>query len=82
MADSQAVTGIETPLLNYVNNEWRKPETAELLDVTNPATGAVLTQVPLSPAEAVHEAATAAAEALPEWRRTPPVQRIQYLFAL
>ena len=42
----------------------------------------VLAQVPLSPAEEVHQAATAAADALHEWRRTPPVQRIQYLFTL
>ena len=79
---SQAVTGAQTPLPNYVNNTWQTSEAAELLDVTNPATGEVLTQVPLSPAEEVHHAATAAADALHEWRRTPPVQRVQYLFAL
>ncbi len=79
---SQAVTGVQTPLPNYVNNTWQTSEAAELLDVTNPATGEVLTQVPLSPAEEVHHAATAAADALHEWRRTPPVQRVQYLFAL
>ena len=79
---SQAVPGVQTPLPNYVNNTWQKSEAAELIDVINPATGEVLTQVPLSPAEEVHQAATAAADALHEWRRTPPVQRIQYLFAL
>lgn len=73
---------LQTPLLNYVNNTWQKSEAAELIDVTNPATGEVLTQVPLSPAEEVQQAATAAADALHEWRRTPPVQRVQYLFAL
>ena len=79
---SQAGTGVQTPLPNYVNNTWQTSETAELLDVTNPATGEVLTQVPLSSAEEVHHAATAAADALHEWRQTPPVQRVQYLFAL
>ena len=79
---SEVGTGVQTPLPNYVNNTWQKSEAAELLDVTNPATGEVLTQVPLSPAEEVHQAVTAAADALHEWRRTPPVQRVQCLFAL
>ena len=79
---SQAVQGVQTPLPNYIDNTWQKSAADELLDVTNPATGEVLTQVPLSPAEEVDQAATAAAAALQEWRRTPPVQRIQYLFAL
>ena len=73
---------VQIPLLNYINGEWQKSAADERLDVTNPATGEVLTQVPLSPAEEVHQAATDAATALREWRRTPPVQRIQYLFTL
>ena len=79
---SDVVSGVHTPLQNYINSEWQKSEAAELIDVTNPATGEALAQVPLSPAEEVHRAATAAAEALHEWRRTPPVQRVQYLFTL
>ena len=79
---SQVVSGVQTPLLNYIDNAWQKSTTNELLDVTNPATAEVLTQVPLSPAEEVNQAATAAATALHEWRRTPPVERIQYLFKL
>lgn len=73
---------VQTPLSNYIDSTWQKSATDELLDVTNPATGEVLAQVPLSPVEEVHQAATAAVEALREWRRTPPVQRVQYLFAL
>ena len=81
-SSSRMVSGIQTPLPNYINSEWQKSEADELIDVTNPATGEALAQVPLSPAEEVHQATTAAAEALHEWRRTPPVQRVQYLFAL
>ena len=81
-SSSRMVSGLQTPLSNYINSEWQKSEADELIDVTNPATGEALAQVPLSPAEEVHQAATAAAEALHEWRRTPPVQRIQYLFTL
>ncbi len=73
---------VQTPLPNYIDNTWKKSAADELIDVTNPATGEVLTQVPLSPAEEVDQAATAASAALQEWRQTPPVQRIQYLFAL
>lgn len=70
------------PILNYIDNTWHESAAVNLLDVKNPATGEVLTQVPLSPADEVHQAATAAATALDGWRRTPPVQRIQYLFKL
>ncbi len=70
------------PILNYINNTWHESAAVNLLDVTNPATGEVLTQVPLSPTDEVHQAATAAASAFDEWRGTPPVQRVQYLFKL
>ena len=79
---TSAVPTVQTPLPNYIDNEWQKSTANELLDVTNPATGEVLTRVPLSPTEEVHQAATAAATARHEWRRTPAVQRIQYLFTL
>jgi len=65
-----------------MNNAWQKSVADARLDVTNPATGEILNQVPLSPADEVHQAAAAAAAALDEWRRTPPVQRVQYLFKL
>ena len=73
---------LQMSIRNYINNTWHESVAVNLLDVTNPATGEVLTQVPLSPADEVHQAATAAASALDEWRRTPPVQRVQYLFKL
>ena len=73
---------LQMPIRNYINNTWQESAAAELLDVTNPATGEVLTQVPLSPSEEVVQAATAAVSAFDEWRRTPPVQRVQYLFKL
>ncbi|MCY4402707.1 MAG: CoA-acylating methylmalonate-semialdehyde dehydrogenase [Candidatus Poribacteria bacterium] len=67
---------------NYINNTWMQSEASDQLNVTNPATGEVLAQVPLSPVEEVNQAATAASNAFDEWRRTPPVQRVQYLFKL
>ena len=69
-------------LLNYVDGEWRQSSATDYLEVINPATNDVLGQVPLSPAAEVNEAAQAAAIAFEEWRRTPAVERIQYLFRL
>ena len=65
----------QSPILNYIDNTWQESLTENLLDVTNPATGEVLSRVPLSPSREVGQAVTAATNALDEWRRTPPVQR-------
>ncbi|MGQ4650405.1 CoA-acylating methylmalonate-semialdehyde dehydrogenase [Lyngbya aestuarii] len=69
-------------LPNYINGEWSASSATEFLDVVNPATAEVLTQVPLSPKSDVEVATTAAAVAFTSWRRTPPTQRVQYLFRL
>ncbi|WP_339380512.1 CoA-acylating methylmalonate-semialdehyde dehydrogenase [Coleofasciculus sp. FACHB-SPT9] len=70
------------PLPNYINGEWCASRTTEYLDVVNPATAEVLTQVPLSLASDVEAAAVAAAAAYPNWRRIPATERVQYLFKL
>jgi malonate-semialdehyde dehydrogenase (acetylating) / methylmalonate-semialdehyde dehydrogenase len=67
---------------NYIDGEWRSSEAREHLDVFNPASGEVLGKVPLSPAEEVVQAVRAGTQAFQEWRRTPPVERVQYLFKL
>jgi malonate-semialdehyde dehydrogenase (acetylating) / methylmalonate-semialdehyde dehydrogenase len=69
-------------LKNYVNGEWQSSSASEYLDVVNPATAEVLGQVPLSPAAEVDQAAQAAQAAFDNWRRTPPTDRVQYLFKL
>ena len=69
-------------LLNYIDGEWRASKATEYLDVVNPATAEALARVPLSPAAEVDAAAWAAAESFKLWRRTPPPERIQYLFKL
>ncbi|MBE0411577.1 MAG: aldehyde dehydrogenase family protein, partial [Anaerolineales bacterium] len=71
-----------TKVLNYVNGEWRESTATEYLDVKNPATAELLGLVPLSPPEDVASAAEAAAQAFAAWRRTPAVERVQYLFKL
>lgn len=69
-------------LYNYINGEWRRSRASEMLDVQNPATAEMIVRVPLSPAEEVDEAVRAAQAAFDDWRRTPPTDRIQYLFTL
>jgi malonate-semialdehyde dehydrogenase (acetylating)/methylmalonate-semialdehyde dehydrogenase len=74
--------GASHTLRNYVNGEWRASLATESLEVINPATAEVLGHVPLSPTSEVDQAARAAATAQVEWRRTPPLDRVQYLFKL
>src|SRR5580693_6057780 len=69
-------------LTNFINGRWTDSSATEWRDVVNPATGVVLAQVPLAGALEVNEAVEAAAAAFPEWRRTPPEDRIQPLFKL
>src|SRR5271168_1986827 len=69
-------------LTNYINGCWTESRASEWRDVVNPATGETLAQVPLAEAPEVNQAVEAAAAAFPEWRRTPPEDRIQPLFKL
>src|SRR5437764_11073245 len=69
-------------LLNYIAGTWRRSHASEFLDVRNPATAEAMVRVPLTPPEEVDEAARAAQTAFADWRRTPPTERIQYLFKL
>ncbi|HXY11241.1 MAG TPA: CoA-acylating methylmalonate-semialdehyde dehydrogenase [Terriglobales bacterium] len=71
-----------TKIPNYIDGQWIESSTAEWLDVNNPATGETIAKVPLSGVREVTRAIEAAAAAYPEWRRTPPEDRIQPLFKL
>ena len=73
----------QTPdLQNYIQGGWRRSTTQEYVDVTNPATAEVLARTPLSTAADVDAAVQSAVDAFPAWRRTPPGERVQYLFKL
>lgn len=69
-------------LLNFVNGQWQRSGASDYLDVTNPATAQVMTQVPLSPGAEAAEAVEKAAAAFIDWRATPAGERIQPLFKL
>lgn len=68
-------------LPNYLGGAWHTATSSDALDVMNPATGETLGRVPLSSAEDVGQVVAAASRAFDGWRRTPPTERIQYLFA-
>jgi malonate-semialdehyde dehydrogenase (acetylating)/methylmalonate-semialdehyde dehydrogenase len=77
-------TPITAPIdvLNYLNGGWHKSSTTTFFDVTNPATNEIVARTPVSTKSDVGAAVRSAAEAFPAWRRTPPGERIQYLFKL
>jgi len=79
---STMVTAQVPELANYVNGGWRRATATEFFEVRNPATAEVLARTPLSAATEVEAAVQAAAAAFPAWRRTPPGERVQYLFKL
>src|SRR5437773_4429896 len=79
---STAVTTHATELQNCIGGSWRRSAAAEYMDVRNPATAELLARTPLSTSAEVDAAVQAAADAFPAWRRTPPGERVQYLFRL
>ena len=76
-----AGSGVNT-IRNYVGGRWVESGSADLLDVTNPATGETIARVPLSTADDVDRAARAAHAAFASWRDTPPLDRAKFLFTL
>lgn len=65
---------------NFIDGSWCRPASTEFFDVTNPATSELLARTPMSTSADVDAAVQAAAAAFPAWRRTPPGERIRYLF--
>ncbi len=65
--------------LIYYAGRWRDSSAAERIEVINPATEAVLGEVPAGNAEDVDRAVNAARAALPSWAATGPQVRAGYL---
>ncbi|HUW64408.1 MAG TPA: CoA-acylating methylmalonate-semialdehyde dehydrogenase [Spirochaetia bacterium] len=76
----EPIKGVQV-VKNYIDGEWVESR-GEVRDVLNPATGQVIGKVPLSTADEVEAAVKAANAAFPEWRSTPPMARVRYLFRL
>src|SRR6476620_10081540 len=75
-----AISDLRIP--HFIGGEWIHSRSSEWQQLINPATHETLGQIPLADASEVNAAIEAAAAAFPEWRRTPPEDRIQPLFKL
>jgi malonate-semialdehyde dehydrogenase (acetylating)/methylmalonate-semialdehyde dehydrogenase len=64
----------------YVNGAWERPDGRARQPITNPATGAVLAEVPFATEADVDRAVRAAHEAFLKWRDVPVVDRVQVLY--
>ena len=69
-----------TKIMNFFNGGWRSSVAIDYWKITNPATGEVLASNPDGKAEDVSRIVESAAAAFPDWRRTAPGERVQYLF--
>jgi len=66
----------------FIDGTQTRGEAGEAIDVLNPATEEVLTQVPAGGEAEVNLAVAAAARAFPAWRRTPATERAHLLHAV
>ena len=82
MRDPAELANATRLIKNYVGGSFVEANPVGTLDVTDPATGATLAQVPLSSKADVDAAVKAAREAFPGWRRTPTIERARRLFTL
>ncbi|MEQ8676785.1 MAG: CoA-acylating methylmalonate-semialdehyde dehydrogenase [Aggregatilineales bacterium] len=69
-------------ILDYINGEWTDAQASDLLDVINPAEGKTIGKVVMTSKEVVAQAVQAGQDAFREWRTTPVLDRVQYLFKL
>jgi malonate-semialdehyde dehydrogenase (acetylating)/methylmalonate-semialdehyde dehydrogenase len=65
---------------NYIEGRFVDAADRDFLDVTNPATGEVISRVPLSGQTEVDRAVDAAKKALPGWSGTPIKERVQVFY--
>jgi malonate-semialdehyde dehydrogenase (acetylating) / methylmalonate-semialdehyde dehydrogenase len=65
---------------NYYGGSWKDCLSTETVEITDPATGESHARIGLAGPADLEAAVAAAAAAFPAWRRTPPQDRIQYLF--
>jgi lactaldehyde dehydrogenase/glycolaldehyde dehydrogenase len=63
---------------NYIDGQF-VAASGEMIDVTNPATGEVISQAPETPAAQVEEAIAAAERAQKSWKKLPAIERARHL---
>jgi hypothetical protein len=72
--------GGEMTLTHYISGAEIEGASGRVQDVFNPATGAVIDQVPLASTAEVDRVVAVAREALPGWAATPAAKRAQVMF--
>jgi malonate-semialdehyde dehydrogenase (acetylating)/methylmalonate-semialdehyde dehydrogenase len=65
-----------------IDGQWVTSKSDEHLPVTNPATGDVLSHVPLTLKDEVDGAVVSAQTAFEKWKNIPIPERVQYLFRM
>jgi betaine-aldehyde dehydrogenase len=75
-------TATAAKLQNFIDGEFVDPAEGAAEDVINPSTGEVIARAPLSSAEDVDRAVTAARGAFDGWSRTTPRERSEMLLKL
>ncbi|NGQ96300.1 CoA-acylating methylmalonate-semialdehyde dehydrogenase [Brevibacillus sp. SYP-B805] len=65
---------------NYIGGQWVYARTDQYEDIPNPATGEVMSKVPLSSKHDVDDAVKAALAAFPDWSEMPVVERARVMF--
>ncbi|MCB9452835.1 MAG: CoA-acylating methylmalonate-semialdehyde dehydrogenase [Anaerolineaceae bacterium] len=71
-----------TKILDFIDGQWTDAKASDLLDVVNPAKGAAMAEVVMTPQAVVAQAVEAGHAAYREWRQVPVTDRVQYLFRL
>ncbi|MDQ6914037.1 MAG: CoA-acylating methylmalonate-semialdehyde dehydrogenase [Verrucomicrobiota bacterium] len=64
----------------FIGGKWREISGVGTSPVFNPSRGTTIAEVPLCGADVVDEAVQAAADAFPEWRDTPAIERARLFF--
>jgi betaine-aldehyde dehydrogenase len=75
-------TMTKTKLQNFIDGEFVDAADGATEEVTNPANGEVIAEMPLSTEEDVNRAVAAAKRAFPGWANTPPGERATALIKL
>jgi malonate-semialdehyde dehydrogenase (acetylating)/methylmalonate-semialdehyde dehydrogenase len=73
----------ETAIQNLsflINGKWERPQGSSLHPITNPATGAVIAQVPYASEADIDRTVRTAHAAFASWRDVPVVDRVQVLY--
>lgn len=71
---------IPTHVPLFIDGEFKKSQSSDWLDLTNPATNEVLSKVPLTTSDEMNQAVASASKAFKSWSQTPVPERARIFF--